>query len=142
MVYDTNNRFLAIGIYDPFSEISLRILQTKIAKKIDDNFFKERFIRALKLRISLEDERTTGFRLLNGENDGFPGLILDLYADTAVIKIYSCAWTPYLKIVQALAKELVPIKRSVLRLSRKVIDSNLPPEGQILSGEPLTKQHR
>ncbi|MEC7641823.1 MAG: class I SAM-dependent rRNA methyltransferase [Nitrospinota bacterium] len=137
VVYDADNRFLAIGIYDPFSEISLRILQTTIAVEINTGFFKERFTKALTLRIPLKNKLTTGYRLLNGENDGFPGLILDRYADTAVMKIYSCAWVPYLEIIHTLAKELLPIKRCVLRLSRKVDDPALPSDGHILSGEPL-----
>ncbi|MFQ5671926.1 MAG: class I SAM-dependent rRNA methyltransferase [Nitrospinales bacterium] len=137
VVYDADNRFLAIGIYDPFSEISLRILQTGAPAVIDAAFFRKRFAGALALRKSLADEHTTGYRALNGESDGFPGLILDRYADTAVIKIYSCAWAPYLETIRLLAHELLPVKRCVLRLSRKVEASRFPGDGEILSGPPL-----
>jgi 23S rRNA (cytosine1962-C5)-methyltransferase len=64
---------------------------------------------------------TNGYRLLHGENDGFPGLITDVYAGVAVIKVYSPVWFPYLH-------ELIPIivataeaKTAVLRLSRNAV---------------------
>jgi len=142
VVYDADNRFLAIGIYDPFSEISLRILQTAAPVAIDAAFFRKRFADALALRKPLAGENTTGYRALNGESDGFPGLILDLYADTAVIKIYSCAWAPYLETIRLLAHDLLSVKRCVLRLGRKVDVSWFPGDGEILSGPALRSSVR
>ena len=79
VVYDSKNQFLAIGLYDPESDIRLRILQTSNPVDIDSSFFEERFNRALELRDNLSSEGTTGYRVINGENDGFPGLVLDRY---------------------------------------------------------------
>jgi len=36
--------------------------------------------------------RTSGCRLVHGENDGLPGLVVDRYAETLVIKLYTAAW--------------------------------------------------
>jgi 23S rRNA (cytosine1962-C5)-methyltransferase len=47
----------------------------------------------------IEDSDTTGYRMLNGESDGFPGLVADRYADTVVVKVYSEAWLPHLAVV-------------------------------------------
>jgi len=43
--------------------------------------------KALRLRRSLFDEQTTAFRLFNGEGDGLPGLVCDVYGDAAVIRL-------------------------------------------------------
>ena len=86
VVYDSKNEFLAIGLYDPESEIRLRILKTSNPVDIDNAFFEERFNKALVLRDNLFSEGTTGYRVINGEGDGFPGLVLDRYENTAVVK--------------------------------------------------------
>ena len=60
---------------------------------------------------------TTGYRILNGENDGFPGLILDRYANTWVIKVYTISWFAYLdKVLEAIKTEK-NVEQVVLRLS-------------------------
>lgn len=42
--------------------------------------------KALTLRSSFRSEKTNSFRLINGEGDGFPGMVIDIYDETAVIK--------------------------------------------------------
>jgi 23S rRNA (cytosine1962-C5)-methyltransferase len=118
VIYDNKNKFLALGIYDPFSELCFRVLTTGSPKTIDHAFFNERLQKALEIRRPLEAEGTTGYRIINGENDGFPGLILDRYRDSAVVKIYSAAWVPYLKILSSLFKKELPVQRCILRMSR------------------------
>ena len=94
MVYDSKNQFLAIGLYDPESDIRLRVLQTSNPVDIDSIFFEERLNEALQLRAYLSGGGTTGYRVINGENDGFPGLVLDRYESTLVLKLYTSAWIP------------------------------------------------
>ena len=48
-------------------------------------------------RAGLFDEQTTGYRWVNGESDGWPGLVLDRYDTTLVLKLYTAAWLPRLK---------------------------------------------
>jgi 23S rRNA (cytosine1962-C5)-methyltransferase len=123
VVYDSNNRFLAVGLLDPESDIRFRVLQTHKPVKIDRNFFSERFGAALRLRESLVDDGTTGYRIINGENDGFPGLVLDRYESTIVLKLYTSAWIPYLDTLIAVFKNQLPMERCVLRWSRKAANS-------------------
>jgi 23S rRNA (cytosine1962-C5)-methyltransferase len=59
---------------------------------------------ALKRREGLFDERTTGYRLINGESDGWPGLVLDRYDTTLVLKIYTAAWVERLEEIIALVQ--------------------------------------
>ena len=119
VVYDSRNRFLAIGLLDPESDIRFRVLQTRNPVKIDSNFFAEKFGAALRLRKPLSNDSTTGYRIINGENDGFPGLVLDRYANTIVLKLYTSAWIPYLDILVSLFRNQLLVEHCVLRWSRK-----------------------
>jgi 23S rRNA (cytosine1962-C5)-methyltransferase len=68
----------------------------------------------------LEEKDTTGYRLVHGENDGLPGLVLDRYADTLVLKLYTPAWIPHLKdFCDALAR-VSSATHLILRLNRSV----------------------
>ncbi len=121
VIYDSANRFLAIGLFDPFSDIRLRILQTRNPSEIDEHFFRERLQAALALREPLMSQETTAYRMVNGENDGFPGMVVDRYHDTLVIKVYTSAWFPYLQMLVPLLREgSGACRRVLLKLSRHV----------------------
>jgi 23S rRNA (cytosine1962-C5)-methyltransferase len=122
VVYDRNDRFLALGLFDPLSTIRLRVLLSGNPRPIDQRFWNERLAGALRTRSGLFDERTTGFRWINGESDGWPGLVLDRYDSTLVLKLYTAAWLPWLDpLLEAIESQLKP-KRIVLRLSRNMQD--------------------
>jgi 23S rRNA (cytosine1962-C5)-methyltransferase len=76
-----------------------------------------RFDAALAKRAALFDETTTGYRCIHGENDGFPGLVLDRYGQTLVFKIYTSAWRDRIGEILPLLKEKPSI---VLRTSRNL----------------------
>jgi 23S rRNA (cytosine1962-C5)-methyltransferase len=141
VVYDSNNRFLAVGLVDPEDEICFRVLQRGNPIAIDEKFWEERFRAALFIRESLKGLQTDGYRVLNGENDGFPGLVLDRYGGSAVLKIYSTSWIPYLKILSGIIQKELPVKRAVIRLARKITTACLKQfsiqEGDVLFGESL-----
>jgi len=80
-------REIGRGFYDPHSPLALRICTTEPGETLNDRWAQKRFERALALRRMLFDGRTTGFRLFNGEGDGLPGLIADVYDDTAVLQL-------------------------------------------------------
>ena len=143
VVYDSKNIFLAIGLYDPESDIRLRVLQISKPVEIDSIFFENRLLSALQLRNSIVADGTTGYRVINGENDGFPGLVLDRYDSTLVLKLYTAAWIPYLDVLSTLFKNKISVKRCVLRLSRKVAASKTisreHSEGTLLFGKKITE---
>src|SRR5687767_4180818 len=89
VIFDKKDRFMAIGLYDPDSPVRVKILHHGQSAKIDAAWFTARMQQAAALRAGLTAEGTTGYRLIYGENDGFPGLIADHYAGTLVIKLYS-----------------------------------------------------
>ena len=97
VIFDDNRRFLAIGLYDPTSSIRVRILQSREPAAINTDWFQNKLTIASRLRAPLEKQNTDGYRLVHGENDGLPGLVIDRYADTLVLKLYTPAWIPHLK---------------------------------------------
>jgi 23S rRNA (cytosine1962-C5)-methyltransferase len=73
--------FLAWGAYSPSSSIRVRAWSFDEAERIDAAFLQRRVARAVALRARLPIA-STGMRLVHGEADGLPGLIVDRYADT------------------------------------------------------------
>ncbi|MFC1974839.1 class I SAM-dependent rRNA methyltransferase [Chloroflexota bacterium] len=142
VIFDRKRRFLAVGLYDPHASIRVRILQHGEPATIDRDWFRARLAAAAQLRASLRqqppDAATTGYRLIHGENDGLPGLIIDRYEDTLVLKLYTPAWIPHLRDVCAALISVSPAERLVLRLSRAMLKQpqNLfgLSDGMILSG--------
>lgn len=76
-----DGRFLAWGAYSPESQIRVRAWSFNEAQRIDAEFFAQRIQRAVALRARLALP-SDGQRLIHGEADGLPGLIVDRYADT------------------------------------------------------------
>ena len=140
VIYDRNDKFLAVGLFDAESPIRVRVLHAGKPQTIDSAWWKAHLEKSLERRTKLFDATTTGYRLIHGESDGWPALVLDKYDSTLVLKIYSAAWLPRLDEILALLKEKIPCERIVLRLSR-----NFQPlaekqfqrrDGQMLFGSP------
>jgi 23S rRNA (cytosine1962-C5)-methyltransferase len=83
-----DGRFLAWGAYSPSSMIRVRAWSFDEAERIDRAFFERRVMSALKLRQRLPI-RSNGQRLVHGEADGLPGLVVDRYADTLCAQFLS-----------------------------------------------------
>jgi 23S rRNA (cytosine1962-C5)-methyltransferase len=141
VIYDRKDKFLAVGLFDADSPIRVRILRAGKPQTIDSNWWNERLEKSHSLRQNLFDAQTNGFRLINGESDGWPALVLDKYDATLALKIYSAIWLPRLDEISRWLTEKIPAERIVLRLSR-----NIQPlaekqfqrrDGQIISGASL-----
>ena len=121
VVYDqAKNNFLAVGLYDPFSPIRIKVLQRDTPERVDQAFFVSRLQAAQARRQDLIDSGTTGYRLVYGESDGFSSLVIDRYGDTLVIKLYSIAWIAHLKSLLDALGEAIAFERALLRLSRSL----------------------
>lgn len=123
IVYDRNDRFLALGLFDGDSPIRLRVLHTGKPVMVDDAWWKDRLAAAVARREGLFDSSTNGYRLVNGESDGWPAMVVDRYADTLVLKLYSPVWTGRVHEIAGWLAELVNPARIVLRLSRNAADA-------------------
>ncbi|MCP4085317.1 MAG: class I SAM-dependent rRNA methyltransferase [Actinomycetia bacterium] len=121
VVFDDDRSFLAIGLWDPNSPIRIRILHTGKPLTISRAFWQTRIEEALDRRDPLaEDPATTGWRVIHGEDDRLPGLVVDRYDTTLVVKLYTAAWIPHLAdVVPELQAALSP-ERIVVRLARTV----------------------
>jgi 23S rRNA (cytosine1962-C5)-methyltransferase len=80
-IEDAKGQFLAWGAYSPSSMIRVRAWTFDESERIDHAFFKRRVARAVALRTRLA-VASDGVRLVHGEADGLPGLIVDRYGDT------------------------------------------------------------
>ncbi|WP_436795555.1 class I SAM-dependent rRNA methyltransferase [Actinospongicola halichondriae] len=121
VVFDDKRKFAAIGLYDPDSPIRIRVLHVGPPRAIDQAHWTERIASALDRRRSLvDDAATTGYRCVHGENDGLPGLVIDRYDETAVVKVYSAAWIPHFRDVVRAFVDLTGVERVVARTSRTV----------------------
>ncbi len=87
-VEDAAGTFLAWGAYSGNSMIRVRVWSFDEAERIDRAFFERRVQRAVALRARLPIA-SNGVRLVHGEADGLPGLIVDRYADTLCAQFLS-----------------------------------------------------
>jgi 23S rRNA (cytosine1962-C5)-methyltransferase len=137
VVFDDDRRFAAIGLWDPTSPLRIRVLHAGAPSTVDEAFWADRIERAVALRAPLvASGETTGLRCINGESDGMPGLVLDRYGDTAVVKLYTSSWLPHLATLLPLLVGTTGADRLVLRLSRAVADGPTHGlrDGQVLVG--------
>lgn len=88
-VYTASGNFIALGHFQVGS-IAVRVLSFA-EREIDSSFWKEKIATAYHLRqsIGLVREDNNAFRLIHGEGDNLPGLIVDIYASTAVLQSHS-----------------------------------------------------
>jgi 23S rRNA (cytosine1962-C5)-methyltransferase len=79
-------RFRGHALWDSDSNIALRVFSRR--GRPDGAWFAERVRDAFALRAPLREAGISGFRLINGEGDGLPGLVVDWYAGYAVLSTY------------------------------------------------------
>ena len=82
-------QFLAWAAFSPSSKIRARIWSFDEVQRIDASFFVARIEGAIRARDRF-DINSDGLRLIHGESDGLPGLVVDRYGDTLVAQFSSC----------------------------------------------------
>jgi len=87
-VESRNGEFLAWGAYSPASMIRVRAWSFDESERIDTAFFARRIAQAIALRARLPVD-SDALRLIHGEADGLPGLVVDRYADTLCAQFLS-----------------------------------------------------
>lgn len=84
-----DGQFLGWAAFSPSSKIRARVWSFVETERIDAAFFVARIAQAIKAR-SRFGIQSDGMRLVHGESDGLPGLVVDRYADTLVAQFSSC----------------------------------------------------
>ena len=134
-----SGRFVARGYLDPHSAIAVRVLTREPAEAVDAAFWRRRVARAAALRSELV-QGTNGYRLVHGESDGLPGVVVDRYDRFAVLKLYSAGLTPHRgAIVEAVRAEAPGLAGVFGRdeIGRDDADDGSGGEGEAGSGRVL-----
>ena len=119
------NKMIGIGLYDANSPIRIKMIYSDSKPvTIDNTFFYNKIQQAYQKRLALLRTKTNSYRLLFGENDGFPSLIADVYASVLVVKLYSEIWLPFLETILESLVRVSKSKTAVIRLSRGLQNSN------------------
>jgi len=78
---------VGLGFFNPATDISFRLLTTRVSETIDDRFWEDRIRSSFNLRQRIVPPGTTAYRLINAEGDGMPGLIVDRYDRCLVVSL-------------------------------------------------------
>ena len=108
LVRDNRNRPLGWALWSPRSEISLRFIEANTDIEIDAAWWRERIERAMSRRVALQTV-TNAYRVVHGEADGCPSLVVDRYDRWAVVQLMSAG-------LEAFRKEIVEAVVHVMRV--------------------------
>jgi len=134
-VVSRDGRHLGMAFYHPRNAICLRMI-TFEADVIDADFWRARLEGALALRRAALPADCRAFRLLHGENDGFPGLTMDLFGEVLVLQSVCAGFEPIKAELAAMAMALTGAVATYERsdgAARK--QEGLPPSVGFLHGE-------
>ena len=121
VVYDRADRLLGIGFWDPGSPIALRMFHVGGPVGIDRDWWLAKAREAAAKRDFGED--TDGYRCLNGDSEGFPGLVADRYGQTLVVKVYAAAWLVRWEEIEGVLREVFQPQHLMLRIARNLRDT-------------------
>lgn len=128
-VTDNQGNFLATGHYQ-IGSIAVRII-TFANEPIDDNFWKKKIEQAYRLRVELGllcPGQNNIYRLIHGEGDNMPGLIVDVYDDTAVMQAHSVGMHLIRKQLAEAIETTIPELKNIFYKSETTLPYNAPIE--------------
>lgn len=108
-VLSNDNKNLGIGMFNPKTSISVRMLSGDAEIVVDKEFFTKRFLELDERKKRFLPDETTGYRLVNADADRLPGLIVDRYEDVFVFQIHTAGMDVFRDaIVEALKEAFDP----------------------------------
>jgi 23S rRNA (cytosine1962-C5)-methyltransferase len=131
-VVDPAGRTLAFGAWSPRSQIEARLWSFE-PRRPDAAMFLERFRAAKALRDCLLPPQTSGFRAVSSEGDHCPGVVLDVYGETAVLELLTGGTESWEQPLAAAAREVFSprellVRRTAATRDRGEGDPAPPPE--------------
>jgi 23S rRNA (cytosine1962-C5)-methyltransferase len=140
-ILSDKGQFLARGAYSPASQIRARAWTFDPLETIDADFFQRRIQKAIAKRAPLNlDNSTDAFRLVHGESDGLPGLIVDRYGNCLVVQFLATGAEFWRDVIADALVELTGIKDIHERSDADVRElEGLQPRVGILRGNPNGK---
>jgi 23S rRNA (cytosine1962-C5)-methyltransferase len=140
-VLDCNRQYLATGHYQ-IGSIAVRIVSFE-QTTVDDHFWKDKIRKAYLLRttIGLVSDANNTYRLVHGEGDSLPGLIIDVYDDTAVMQAHSVGMHLIREAIAKAITEVIPEVKNVYYKSETTLPFKAPidPEDGYLIGKDTKK---
>ena len=123
-VYDAQRQYLATGHYQP-TTIAVRIFSFE-QRDINRDFWRGKLLNAIAFRksILLPNPQTTMYRLVNGEGDGMPGLIIDVYGRHLVMQVHSMGMYRLRETLAELLTELIPSTQAICLKTAIETDDN------------------
>ena len=152
-IVDARGKMLGAGYLNARSKISVRYLTRRGDVPVDDAFWRSRITRAFEYRqthYSEGDALPVAYRLVHGESDGLPGLIVDVYGAFLVVQFLALGLEPWREvIVAALQDTLAPTgiyERSDSAVRRLegleervgVLAGEAPPDELVLEDDGMT----
>lgn len=137
-VYTSTKEFIAQGHYQ-IGSIAVRVLSFK-QEKIDHAFWKRRLQVAYEMRCSIgvaKNNTNNTYRLVHGEGDNLPGLVIDVYGNTAVMQAHSAGMhVDRMNIAEALSEVMQGVIDNVYYKSETTLPfkADLFPENGFLKG--------
>lgn len=139
-VFSTDNNYLATGHYNKGS-ITVRLISFT-QQVIDQNFWDEKFKAAFALRKQLgltQSENTTTYRLIHGEGDGLPGLIVDIYSNAAVIQCHSIGMYQNKNFISESLKNIFGTTlETIYNKSADTLHGSFKPENEFILGDEVS----
>ncbi len=105
---DEAGNYLASGYFNSYSQIAVRLWGYEKGEEVNAAFFEKRIKRAFELRERfVATKATDSYRLIYGENDLLPGLIVDKYADCLSVQFHNQSIAAWKKEIVAALKKIV-----------------------------------
>jgi 23S rRNA (cytosine1962-C5)-methyltransferase len=153
LVIDATGKVLGRGLYSPSSAIAVRLFSIDATVGVDEALIRRRLERAILMRHAAglpdtrPDRQTTGFRLVHGEGDGLPGLVVDVYSDVLAVQYGTIGLKKREAIILDTLEALLSPKAIIDRTSGQVaraegfgLDTVGVSEATVVRGDPATTQ--
>ncbi len=124
-ILDEEGAFVGRGIFDGDSPLRVRLWTLDRTVRVDDALLEER-IKAARRRRIFPTHDTTGFRLVHGEGDRVPGLVVDIYGDVVVLRPDGVAAERWLEPAREVIGRLFNVAGWVIRRSSIYADEDRP----------------
>jgi len=133
VVKDSTGKSMGSAYINPNTLICARIIARKASQKMGGNFFKDRINTALSLRDQLFDKPF--YRLIFGESDGLPGLVIDRFGDVLSVQITTAGIEKQKEILVSTLVEILSPKAIILKNdnSQRQLEG-LPVESEVIYG--------
>jgi 23S rRNA (cytosine1962-C5)-methyltransferase len=134
-VFTSKSDFVGRGYINPNLAIAVRLFTRRQDEEIGEDFFRKRIERANQLRIRIYPQLSS-YRVVYGESDGLPGLVIDRYGDVLVLSFTTMGIERWRNVIIDLASEIFGPRAIVLRNDTRLrLKEGLTLEKGIIAGE-------